>query len=289
MQIIFVVYIRKKRVKNCDYLYLVKSKWDKVKKTSRQETIKYLGESSFVSLSDIPEQYRDNPKILAFLLKNTSGDKKNKDALIKKNQTEFYANLISGNLTASIDLAEKFVSSSSMQHFYEKIITPVMEKVGFDWANNEITIAEEHIASNVVKSVIKIISEQYKRNIANKPTIILTTPVGEDHAIGCDMLESYLISKGFSVYNLAPGTPTKPLIDFIKNIQPKYLFISIMLEENLNSGKRLIKKISDEYSKLKIFVGGQAFMNNSIQDFGATIIPTSDSLEQIPKLLKSKF
>ena len=62
-----------------------------------------------------------------------------------------------------------------------------------------------------------------------------------------------------------------------------------MLEENLNSGKRLIKKISDEYSKLKIFVGGQAFMNNSIQDFGATIIPTSDSLEQIPKLLKSKF
>ena len=69
-----MVYIRKKHVKGCDYLYLVKSKWHKVKKTSRQEIIKYLGESSFVSLSDIPEQYRNDPKILAFLLKNTSGD-----------------------------------------------------------------------------------------------------------------------------------------------------------------------------------------------------------------------
>ena len=62
-----------------------------------------------------------------------------------------------------------------------------------------------------------------------------------------------------------------------------------MLEENLISRKRLTKKISNEYSKLKIFVGGQAFMNNSIQNFDATIIPNTNSLEQIPRLLKSKF
>lgn len=284
-----MVYIRKKHVKGCDYLYLVKSKWHKVKKTSRQEIIKYLGESSFVSLSDIPEQYRNDPKILAFLLKNTSGDQKNKNALIKKNQTEFYANLISGNFNASINLAEKFVSSSSIQHFYEKIVIPVMEKIGFDWANNVITIAEEHIASNIVKGIIKIISEKHKQKVPTKPVIIITTPVGEDHSIGCDVLESYLTSKGFSVFNLAPGTPTKSLLQFIKNIHPKYLFISIMLEENLISGKRLTKKISNEYSKLKIFVGGQAFMNNSIQNFDATIIPNTNSLEQIPRLLKSKF
>ena len=164
-----------------------------------------------------------------------------------------------------------------------------MEKIGFDWANNVITIAEEHIASNIVKGIIKIISEKYKQKVPTKPVIIITTPVGEDHSIGCDVLESYLTSKGFSVFNLAPGTPTKSLLQFIKNIHPKYLFISIMLEENLISGKRLTKKISNEYSKLKIFVGGQAFMNNSIQNFDATIIPNTNSLEQIPRLLKSKF
>ena len=285
----FVVYLRKKHVKGCDYLYLVKSKWDKVKKTSRQETIKYLGESSFVSLNDIPLEYRNNPKILGFLLKNASTDQQNKNELIKKNKTEFYSSLISGNLTKSISLAEKYTASSSIQNFYENIVTPVMEEIGLDWANNKISIAEEHIASNIVKGVIKLLLEKYKRVKTNKPTIILTTPVGEDHSIGCDILESFLTSKGFSVYNLSPSTPTKSLLEFIKNINPEYLFISIMLKENLDSGRRLTKKIASKYKTLKIFAGGQAFINNQSQNYGATIINCTDSLERIPKLLKNKI
>ena len=70
-----VVYLRKKKVKGVDYLYLVKSTWDKVKKTSRQETIKYLGESSSVTRDDIPEEYREDPKINSFLLQNTPKDR----------------------------------------------------------------------------------------------------------------------------------------------------------------------------------------------------------------------
>ena len=52
-----MVYLRKKKVKGVDYLYLVKSTWDKERKTSRQETIKYLGESSSVTRDDIPVEF----------------------------------------------------------------------------------------------------------------------------------------------------------------------------------------------------------------------------------------
>ena len=58
-----MVYLRKKKVKGVDYLYLVKSTWDKEKKTSRQETIKYLGESSSVTRDDIPEEYIDDTDV----------------------------------------------------------------------------------------------------------------------------------------------------------------------------------------------------------------------------------
>ena len=49
-----MVYLRKKKVKGMDYLYLVKSIWDKERKTSRQVTVKYLGESTSVTRDDIP-------------------------------------------------------------------------------------------------------------------------------------------------------------------------------------------------------------------------------------------
>ena len=62
-----MVYIRKKKVKGIDYVYLVRSFWNKNTNTSRQETIKYLGKISTITINDIPLEYQNDPKILAFL------------------------------------------------------------------------------------------------------------------------------------------------------------------------------------------------------------------------------
>ena len=52
-----MVYIRNKRVKGMNYSYLVRSIWDKKKKVSKQETIKYLGRTEKITLDNIPEDY----------------------------------------------------------------------------------------------------------------------------------------------------------------------------------------------------------------------------------------
>ena len=69
-----MVYLRTKTVKDDQYLYLVKSVWDSKKNTSKQETIKYLGKASDVVNSDIPIDYRNNPKILSMLAKYNPKD-----------------------------------------------------------------------------------------------------------------------------------------------------------------------------------------------------------------------
>ena len=83
-----MVYLRKKKVKGVDYLYLVKSTWDKVKKTSRQETIKYLGESTSVTREDIPVEFREDAKINSFLLQNTPRDRQKREKLIEQLRTK---------------------------------------------------------------------------------------------------------------------------------------------------------------------------------------------------------
>ena len=74
-----MVFLRSKIVKNVSYSYLVKSKWDSKKKTSQQETIKYLGKSSDVTLEDIPDEYRNNPTIISFLSSNKQLDTKKRE------------------------------------------------------------------------------------------------------------------------------------------------------------------------------------------------------------------
>ena len=82
-----LVYLRKKNVKGVDYIYLVKSIWDKKRKTSKQVTIKYLGESSSVTREDIPIEFRDDPKINSFLLANTPKDRKSREEIITVSYT----------------------------------------------------------------------------------------------------------------------------------------------------------------------------------------------------------
>ena len=71
-----MVFLRSKIVKNESYSYLVKSKWDSKRKTSQQETIKYLGKTTDVTLEDIPDEYRNEPNIVSFLSSNKNLENK---------------------------------------------------------------------------------------------------------------------------------------------------------------------------------------------------------------------
>ena len=271
-----------------EYLYLVKSEWDKVKKTSKQKTIKYLGDSNTVNRDDIPIEYRNDPKINAYLIENTPKDFKRRQAIINKFQAQFFSSLTEGVLKDSIQLYESFVGQSTIEKFYEKIMNPVMAKIGDMWSVGKLSIATEHVASNVAQSLVKIISDNHKKNKLDKGKVIITTPVGEDHCISCNVLESFLLSKGFTTFNISPSTPAESLIQFVKTVRPTAILISITLDDNIKSGQRLAKKIHDAYKKLPIFVGGQAFLNNTRSKFDATLIENTRQLDQIPRILTKK-
>ena len=282
-----LVYLRKKNVKGVDYLYLVKSIWDKKRKTSRQITVKYLGESTSVTRDDIPIEFRDDPKIISFLLENTPKDRKRREEIMKRMQVQLFSAMTEGDLKETIRIYELFVAKSNIEQFYEKILNPVMEKVGSMWADGRLSIATEHIASNTAQSLIKIITENHKRGSLDKGKVIITTPVGEEHCLSCNMLESFLVSKGFSIFNLAPSTPANSLVEFIKSVHPTAILISITLDDNIKAGQRLATKIHEEHKRLPVYVGGQA-LNGKKSKFCATIIESNTALEQIPKILIKK-
>ena len=282
-----MVYLRKKKVKGTDYLYLVRSVWDKQKKTSKQVTVKYLGESTSVTRDDIPTEFRNDPKINSFLLQNASNDTQRRGALLEKLQTQLFSSMIEGDLKESIHLYQSFIVNSNIEQFFEKILNPMMTKVGSMWADGRLSIATEHVASNTAQSLIKIISENHKKNNLDKGKVILTTPVGEEHCLSCNMLESFLLSKGFTTFNLSPSTPANSLVEFIKTIHPTAILISVTLEDNIKPAQRLVKKITDSNKKLDVYVGGQALDNNRSK-FDATVFESSIPLEQIPRILSKR-
>jgi len=278
-----MVYIRAKKVKSDQYLYLVKSVWDSKKKTSKQEIVKYLGKASEVVKDDIPVEYRDSPKVLSVLASYNPKDLKKREASTKKSKQQLYKKLTEGNIEDCVKIYQDYTKIFNPADFFDKILKQVMYDIGEDWATNKISIATEHVASNIAQTLVKIIMDRVSGS-ANKKKILLCVPVGEEHHLGCDVLETYLSIKGFKVYNLGTSLPTESIISFIDNNKPDFVFVSITLPDNISAGQRLVRKINDE-CKIPILIGGYAMQSEKIPKFDAKII-SEVNLEEIPKIIR---
>jgi MerR family transcriptional regulator, light-induced transcriptional regulator len=263
-----MVYIRNKKVKGIDYAYLVQSVWDPKMNISRQHTIKYLGKASQITIEDIPEEYRNDTKILAFISAFSTHQEERKE-LISKIQEEMFALLNDCNVNGLVDVYEKYSRLFGLIEFYDKLLKPAMYRIGDLWQKGQLDVATEHASTNTAIGLIKIINE---RIITAKPKIIeesssspqykaiICTPDGELHGLACNMIESLLLKKGFKVYNISTSLPADYIIDYVRDLQPDIIFISITLVENIRSAERLIQQIHAKYNnKLPVVVGGSAY------------------------------
>ena len=279
-----MAYIRVKNVKSDQYLYLVKSVWDSKKKTSKQEIIKYLGKASKVTEEDIPIDYKKDTKIVSMVAKYNPKNIKNNQNVTKKIQDKLYKKLTEGNIQDSLKLYEEYTNNFNFVNFLDVIFKQVMYKIGEDWDADKISIATEHIASNTAQILVSKISKQVSGN-RKKKKVLICVPIGEEHRLGSDVLETYLSSKGFKTYNMGTSIPTEAILNFIDDEKPDIVFLSITIEDNLQAGQRLVKKIKEQ-SSVPILVGGLAVQGENPPKFDAKII-SNTTLDEIPKIIRA--
>jgi len=243
-------------VKGHSYAYLVRSVWDNKNGRVRQEIVKYLGRSSKVSLEDIPKEFQKDPNVVTFIACHSS-DAEKMEITMKEEMLELF---IRNDTNSLVDIFERYSHFFGLLKFYERLLAPVMYKVGELWKAGKLDVATEHVCSNAAHTLVKIINERVSRNsVANRKAlkILICTPEGEYHSLGCMVIESFLRSKGYSVSNIAPSVPSDAIIAFAGKFNPDLIMISITLGDNIDAANKLINKILESrISVPPILVGG---------------------------------
>lgn len=276
-----MVYIRTKQAKSEKYMYLVKSVWDSKRGTSRQETIKYLGKASEVRPEDIPSEYRKSPKIMAFLACNTAYGTAESEKAARKSRNDMRSALLAGDARNALGIYEAYCKTSTLGSFYESILKPVMYDVGEMWARGNLSIADEHVASNTAARLVAMIGRKSSKKMC-KAKILICVPNGEEHGLGCSILQSFLQDKGYHVFNLSPSAPAETVIHFMKESKPDLVLVSITAKDNILTGQRLVQKI--QRRGVPVLVGGQAVGCNG--EFACGVM-TGGSLEATLRTIRS--
>lgn len=255
-----MVFIRDKKVKGHSYAYIVKNAWDNKNGKVKQEIIKYLGRSSKVTLDDIPKEFQKDPNVVTFIACHSSNTEK-MELDMKKKMSEL---LINSDINTLVEVFERYSKIFGIVKFYERLLAPVMYKIGELWKEGKLDVATEHICSNAAHTLVKIINEKASRKSfenkkASATKILLCTPEGEYHSLGCMVIESFLKIKGYTVFNIAPSVPSQSIITFVADYRPDLIMISITLPENFSAANRLVNKLLNSNSKKDspyILVGG---------------------------------
>ena len=146
----------------------------------------------------------------------------------------------------------------SQPQLIEDLIIPLVYTIGDLWHNGDIRIANEHLASSVIRSFLSNLIEQQIPS-ENAPVIISATPRGQDHELGALIVGVTAASLGWKVIYLGPNLPEVEIAAVSDSLSAKVVALSIVypgddpqLKKDLVNLKKLLP------ANVSLIVGGRA-------------------------------
>lgn len=148
-------------------------------------------------------------------------------------------------------------SSLGQQTLIEKVIYPLLNRTGDFWMNGEFQIAQEHMVSTIVRSILGSMLVSGKINIEGQ-TVLVTTPNRQKHELGALMSAVTAMTLGWKVVYLGPDLPVEEIANAVVRHKADALALSItypisdsLLKMDLTRLKKIMKP------DIPIFIGGQ--------------------------------
>ena len=101
---------------------------------------------------------------------------KNPVELNKSLQDILFEKLKNYELDELINIYNEYTKSVySLLDFYEKLLIPVLHRIGDQWAKGEIDVATEHVCSNATITLIDLINQKNINKKISKSSLSSTT------------------------------------------------------------------------------------------------------------------
>ncbi|ETW98202.1 MAG: hypothetical protein ETSY1_19750 [Candidatus Entotheonella factor] len=145
----------------------------------------------------------------------------------------------------------------SQPRFIEHVVVPLMVTVGELWRDGSLRIVHEHLATNVVRTMLGSLSTSAVLSTLS-PKIIVTTPTGQLHEIGALIVASTAESDGWQVIYLGVNLPAEEIAAAVQQHDAKAVALSVVHPaDDPRVADELLKLRRYLSSDIEILVGGR--------------------------------
>lgn len=171
------------------------------------------------------------------------------------------ARILSAIEAYDVDLVDGEIARASMhgnaQEIYERVVGPLLRRVGDRWHDGSLSIAQEHLASERLGTLLRNNLRLIQPRAAAK-SVLLGCFADEEHVFGMLGAAMCFAGWGFRVELLGARTPPSAVGDAVRAMRPTLVGLSVTVAPSPARGRELVSAYADAAGDTPWVVGGIA-------------------------------
>ena len=155
-----------------------------------------------------------------------------------------------------------------------ELIAPALFMVGEKWASGEISVADEHLASEIALRVLALqrVARMAKRRRLSR-RVLLLAPEGERHVIGLNMACDLLFAAGYHTLMLGADVPLEDIAHAAIHHGADVVAITATMPDSAERLDAAIDHLRCSARHCAILLGGASVSFEIAATWGATVCP----------------
>jgi MerR family transcriptional regulator, light-induced transcriptional regulator len=146
---------------------------------------------------------------------------------------------------------DRLLLALPLQRAMKEVILPFMNKVGERWASAEMSVVQEHFASNVIGGRLRALTRGWGGGVG--PRAILACPSGEEHDLGLLCFGLALREYGWRITYFGANTPLEDITSSLEGLTPAIVVLCATSPRRLAGTREQIAALRRE---TRVGVGG---------------------------------
>ena len=146
---------------------------------------------------------------------------------------------------------DELLSTATLDSILSDVLIPFLRELGKRWERGEITVAQEHFASSILRGRLLGLARGWDRGIG--PRVLLSCAPGEQHDLGLVAFGLALRARGFGILYLGADTPIESVAQTARAAHPHAVVVSAVSAERFKEIAGALRELAAEYP---VYLGG---------------------------------
>jgi MerR family transcriptional regulator, light-induced transcriptional regulator len=146
---------------------------------------------------------------------------------------------------------DELLATATLDSILSDVLIPFLRELGERWERGEITVAQEHFASSMLRGRLLGLARGWDRGIG--PRVLLSCAPGERHDLGLIAFGLALRARGFRILYLGADTPIESVAQTARAARPDVIVVSAVSAELFKEIAGELRELAAKYS---VYLGG---------------------------------